>query len=89
MNHLGFRGRNQVEINGESRRTYGESNRIKFKTSMISSNLCDYSYTYIIVSEAITIDGEGLKDTLKRANERVRGVMLKNCSSFTECINHK
>ena len=56
---------------------------------MISSNLCDYSYTYIIVSEAITIDGEGLNDTLKRANERVKGVMLKNCSSFTECINHK
>ena len=37
-----FRTRNWVEINDESRGTYNASNEIKFKTSMIRSNLCDY-----------------------------------------------
>ena len=37
-----FRTRNWVEINDESRGTYNASNQIKFKTSMIRSNLCDY-----------------------------------------------
>ena len=30
-----------VEINDESRGTYNESNQIKFKTSIMISNLCD------------------------------------------------
>ena len=37
-----FRTRNWVEINDESRGTYtGDS--VKFKTTMLRSNLCDYS----------------------------------------------
>ena len=38
-----FRTRNWVEINDESRGTY-TSNDIKFKTTMLRSNLCDYSF---------------------------------------------
>ena len=38
-----FRTRNWVEINDESRGTYNANDIIKFKTSMIRSNLCDYS----------------------------------------------
>ena len=37
-----FRTRNWVEINDESRGTY-TGNDIKFKTTMLRSNLCDYS----------------------------------------------
>ena len=37
-----FRTRNWVEINDESRGKYDNSN-IKFKTSMIRSDLCDHS----------------------------------------------
>ena len=36
-----FKTRNWVEINDESRRMYNVSNKIKFKTSMMTSNLCD------------------------------------------------
>ena len=36
-----FRTRNWVEMNDKSRGTY--NNNIKFKTSMIRSNLCNYS----------------------------------------------
>ena len=42
-----FRARNWVEIKNESQGTYNANNDIKFKTSMIRSNLCDYSDAYI------------------------------------------
>ena len=37
-----FRTRNWVEINNEPKENYDNSN-IRFKTSIIRSNLCDYS----------------------------------------------
>ena len=37
-----FRTKNWVEINDESRRTY-TSNEIRFKTTMLRSNLCEYA----------------------------------------------
>ena len=39
-----FRTRNWIEVNDESRRTY-TSNDVKFKTTMLRSNLCDYANT--------------------------------------------
>ena len=65
-----FRTRNWVEIIGISRGTYNENNQIKFKTSIIRSNFCDYSDTYILVSGTITIDGSGDNDAAKQADER-------------------
>ena len=41
-----FRARNWVQINYESRGTY-TSNDIKFKTTVLRSNLCDYADAYI------------------------------------------
>ena len=41
---------NYVEINDESWRTYNTSNQIKLKTSIVRSDLCDYSDFYIIVN---------------------------------------
>ena len=38
-----FRTKNWVEINDESRGTYSVNSQINFKTSMLSSSLCDYS----------------------------------------------
>ena len=53
-----FRTRNWVEINEESRGTY-TGNDIKFKTTMLRSNLCDYADAYILVEGSITITGAG------------------------------
>ena len=50
-----FLQRNWIEINDGSRGTYSVSNQIKIKTSMIRSNLCDYSDVYIHVKEFITV----------------------------------
>ena len=48
-----FRTRNWVEINDESKMRYDNSN-IRFKTSMIKSNLCDYGDSYILAKGTIT-----------------------------------
>ena len=49
------RTRNWVEMNDQSRGTYNASNQIKIKISLIRSNLCYYSDTYINVNRTITI----------------------------------
>ena len=47
-----FRTRNWVEINDENRGRY-DSNDIKFKNTMLRSNLCDYPDAYILVQGTI------------------------------------
>ena len=81
-----FRTRNWVEINDESRGTY-TSNDIKFKTTMLRSNLCDYADAYILVKGTITITGAGNDDAAKQLDERNKGVIFKNCAPFTKCIS--
>ena len=44
-----FKTRNWVEINDESRGTY-TGNSIKFKATLLRSNLCDYADAYILVN---------------------------------------
>ena len=70
-----FRTRYLVEINDQSRGNYGKNNQIKFKTSIIRSNLCDYSDAYILVSGTITIDGAAADDNAKRLDEQNKGVI--------------
>ena len=81
-----FRTKNWVEINDESRGTY-TSNDIKFKTTMLRSNLCDYADAYTVVKGTITITGTGNDDATKRADERDKGVTFKNCTLFIKCIS--
>ena len=54
-----FRTKNWIEINDEPRRPYNVNNQIKVKTTMLRSNLCDYSDAYIHVDGKITIIGAG------------------------------
>ena len=81
-----FRTRNWVEINDESRGNY-ENSDIRFKTTMLRSNLCDYADSYIVVKGTITITGEGDNAGEIEAVERGKGVTFKNCALFTKCIS--
>ena len=36
-----FRAKNRVEINDESKQSYSANSDIRFKTTMLRSNLCD------------------------------------------------
>ena len=81
-----FRTRNWVEINYESRGAY-TSNDIKFKTTMLRSNLCDYADAYILVNGKITITRAGDDGAARRTDGRDKGVAFKNCALFTKCIS--
>ena len=78
-----FGTRNWVEINDESKGRYDNSN-IRFKTSMIRTNVCDYSDAYILVKGTITVpDTAALGVAVNNINKEV---IFKNCAPFTDCI---
>ena len=54
---------------------------------MLRSNLCDYADSYILVKGTITITGEGDNAAAERADKRNKGVIFKNCATFTKCIS--
>ena len=62
-------------IDSESKGNYSDKNEIKFLTSSLESNLCDYSNAYILVTGNINVTGGD-------ANTKVT---FKNCASFREC----
>ena len=81
-----FRTRNWVKINDDLRGTYANAD-IKFKTTMLKSDLCDYADAYIFFKGTITITGAGADATARQADERNKGVIFKNCVPFTKCIS--
>ena len=82
-----FRTKNWVEINNESKESYSTNSDIRFKTTMLRSNLCDYADAYILVKGTITITGVGDAAAARQADERDKGVIFKNCAPFTKCIS--
>ena len=62
-----FRTRNLVE-------KLDANSDIRFKTTMLRSNLCDYADSYIPVKGTITITGAGDDAAARRADERNKGV---------------
>ena len=91
-----FRTTNWVEINDESEESYSANSDIRFKTAMLRSNLCDYPDAYILVEGTITITWSvGLPEgrieaqllAARPGDERNKGVMFKNCASFTKWIS--
>ena len=77
-----------VEINNGSCGMYNTNSPIKFKTSMLRTSFWDYSDAYILVSRTITITGTGNDDAAaRRLDERNKGVIFKNCATFTDCIS--
>ena len=45
-----------IEVNDQSGETYNTSKQLRFKTSMLRSDLCDYSDAYILVKGVVTVD---------------------------------
>ena len=58
----------------ESKRNYSDENEIKFLTSSLESNLCDYSDAYILTGNINVTGGD--------ANTKVA---FKNCAQFRKC----
>ena len=81
-----FGTRNWTEINDESRGNYANGD-IKFMTTILRSNLCDYADSYILVKGTITVNGAGANADARQVDEGDKRVTFKNCAPFTKCIS--
>ena len=53
-----FNTKKRVEVNAECEKPYNFNNQIKFKISMLTSDICDYSDAYIVVEGTVTVQTE-------------------------------
>ena len=70
-----------IEVQSQSGSTYNTSKPIRFKTSMLRSDLCDYSDAYVWVKGTITVT-----DPNSNANFDRRWT-LNNNAPFISCIS--
>ena len=70
-----------IEVQSQSGNTYNASKPVRFKTSMLRSDLCDYSDAYVCVKGKITVT-----DPNNNANFD-RRLTLKNSVPFISCIS--
>ena len=64
---------------------YNEDNQIRFKTSILKSNLCDYGDAYILVKEAITAQNKVAQGQANNGADKK--LIFKNYAPFTKCIS--
>ena len=79
-----YKTKNWIETNNESRGTYNINSQIKFKTTMLTSSLSDYSDAYVLVKGTITVNNTAAANA--DANNTNKKVIFKNCAPFTICI---
>ena len=70
-----------VEVHAESRKSYSINKQIRLKTSMLKSNLCDHSDTYIVATGTISVR------RLNNNNAYGKKLALKNNALFTSSIS--
>ena len=68
-----------VEVYDQSEENYDVNKEIRIKTSMLRSDLCDFSDAYIIVKGGITV-------TNPHNAKRNKEVAFKNNAPFINCI---
>ena len=76
-----FITKNWIEVQSQSGNTYNTSKPIRFKTSMLRSDLCNYSDAYVWVKGTITVT-----DPNNNANFD-RRLTFKNNAPFISCIS--
>ena len=79
------RTKNRIEINDQWRGVYSTGNDIRFKTTMLKSSLYDYSDAYILLKGKIKITGAEDDAATRQAEEKNKGVRLKNWAPFVSC----
>ena len=70
-----------IKVYDQSGRNYNVNKEIRIKTSMLRSDLCDYSDAYIVVKGDITLEGDN------DANKRNKNLAFKNNAPFINCIS--
>ena len=54
----GFITKKWIEVHYQSGETYNTNKQIKFKLSMLRSDLCDFSDAYIVVKGIVTVSAD-------------------------------
>ena len=70
-----------IEVHDQSEKNYNPNKEIRMKTSMLRSDLCDYSDAYIVVKGDITLEGDN------DANKRNTNLAFKNNAPLIKCIS--
>ena len=70
-----------IEVYDQSGGNYNVNKEIRIKTSMLRSDLCDFSDAYIVVKGDITLEGDN------DANKRNKNLAFKNNAPFINCIS--
>ena len=65
-----FRTKNWVEINDESKESYSARSSIRFKTTMLRSNLRNYADAYILFKGTITVTVDVADNAARQADKR-------------------
>ena len=65
----------------QKKNNYSVNKEIRIKTSMLRSDLCDFSDAYIVVEGDITLEGDN------DANKRNKNLAFKNNAPFINCIS--
>ena len=68
-----------MEVHDQSGETYNTNKQIRFKTSMLRSDLCDYSDAYIVVKGKIIV-------TNPNNDAYDKKLAFKNNAPFTSCV---
>ena len=77
-----FIAKKWIEISDQSEGAYNINKQIRFKKSMLRSDLCDYSDAYIVVERIVTVSADE-----RDRDEMNRKIILKNNSPFISCIS--
>ena len=76
-----FISKKWIEVQSQSGNTYNTSKPIRFKTSMLRSDLCDYSDAYVWVKGKINVTNPNNNANFDRR------LTLKNNAPFVSCIS--
>ena len=71
-----------IEVHDLSGETYNTNKQIRFKTSMLRSDLCDFNGAYIVVKGIVTVSADE-----RDRDEMNRQVILKNNAPLIYCIS--
>ena len=76
-----FITKNWIEVQNQSGSTYNTSKTIRFKTSMLRSDLCNYSDAYVWVKGKITVTNPNNNVNFDRRSA------FKNNAPFISCVS--
>ena len=76
-----FETRKWIEVNDLSGSEYSVNKKIRFKTPVLRSHLCDYSDEYIVLKWKITVEGANA------SNKTDKMLDFKNNALFRSCIS--